>query len=100
MRYADLDITLSDGEGRGERSPSRHMVGNPVFKWPVRGGAELGDLCPAAPQPSGRPMPGFVMPLSREAALFHGCRLRDMAEALRCRETCRRPSEAASPARR
>jgi hypothetical protein len=61
---------------------------------------ELGDLCPAAPQPSGRPMPGFVMPLSCEAALFHGCRLRDMAETLRCRETCRRPSEAASPARR
>jgi len=28
-------------------------------------------------------MPGFVMPLSCKAALFHGCRLRDMAEAFR-----------------
>jgi len=27
--YADLDITLSDGEGRGERSPSRRSA-----RWP------------------------------------------------------------------
>jgi len=45
MRYADLDITLSDREGRGERSPSRliaacrccNAIVNAVQNWEFGG---------------------------------------------------------------